>query len=164
MTKPGMQHEKNKAGPLFFAMGRIVLGGMFVWASWDKILDPITFAQAIANYQIVSPALGNPAALILPWTELVCGTCLILNRWTRGSALVSALLLAAFMGALGYNIYRGVDISCGCFTLDEKAPGNMWLYLARDAVLLVMAVIVMCRPGFKTKAAAPFSDPHFTPQ
>lgn len=164
MTKPGMQREKIKTGPLLFAMGRVVLGGAFVWASWDKIFDPMAFAQAIANYQIVSPALGNPVALILPWVELVCGICLILNRWTRGSALICAFLLAVFIGALGYNINRGVDISCGCFTLDEKAPGNMWLYLARDAVFLVIAVVVMFRPIFRAKPTAPYSGPHPTPR
>lgn len=153
-----MQRGKLKAGPLFFTMGRVILGGVFVWASWDKILDPVAFAQAIANYQIVPHAFGNPAALILPWVELVCGVCLILNRWTRGSALIVALLLAVFMGALGYNIHRGVDISCGCFTLDEEAPGNMWLNLTRDAVFLIIAIAVMCRPGFRAGRTAPFSE------
>ena len=162
MTKPDMQRRKIKAGPLLFAIGRIVLGGVFIWASWDKILDPMAFGQAIANYQIVPPALGNPAALILPWIELVCGICLIVNRWTHGSALISALLLVVFMGALGFNIHRGVDIACGCFTLDEKAPGNMWLYLVRDTVFLVIAVTVMCCR--LEKPDAPFSRPHPTPQ
>jgi len=157
MTKPGIQHKKIKTGALLFAVGRMVLGGVFVWASWDKILDPEGFAQAIANYQIVPLVLGNPAALILPWIELVCGICMILNRWTRGSALIATLLLVVFMGALGVNIHRGVDISCGCFTLNEKAPGDMWLFLARDAVFLVIAVAVMCRPGFRNKTAASIS-------
>lgn len=157
-----MLSDKLKAGPLFFAMGRIVLGGVFVWASWDKILDPPAFAQAIANYQIVPPALGNQAALLLPWVEMVCGGCLILNRWTRGSALIIALLLAVFMGALGYNIYRGMDIGCGCFTLDQEAPGNMWLFLARDAVFLVIALAVMCRPGYRVERTTPFSGSHPT--
>lgn len=146
-----MQRGNSKTGPLIFAIGRIVLGCVFVWASWDKILDPIAFSEAIANYQIVPPALGNQAALVLPWIELVCGGCLILNRWTRGSALITALLLAVFMVALGYNIHRGVDISCGCFTLDDGAPGNMWLDLVRDAVFLVIALAVMCRPGFRSE-------------
>jgi uncharacterized membrane protein YphA (DoxX/SURF4 family) len=155
MTKSEMPHAKFKAAPLLFALGRILLGGVFVWASWDKILDPTAFAQAIANYQMVSPALGNPAALILPWIELVCGVCLILNRWTRGSALICVLLLVVFMGALGYNIHRGMDIGCGCFTLDEKSPGNMWLYMARDAVFLAIAVAVMCRSAVTAGSAGP---------
>jgi uncharacterized membrane protein YphA (DoxX/SURF4 family) len=159
-----MQRGKLKSGPLLLTMGRFLLGGVFVWASWDKIADPMAFAQAIANYQIVPPALGNPAALALPWIELVCGVCLILNRWTRGSALIVALLLVVFMGALGYNIHRGVDIGCGCFTLDEEAPGNMWLYLGRDAVFLIIAIAVMCRPVFRAEHATPFSGSSTTPQ
>lgn len=157
-----MQNDKSKAGPLIYMMCRIVLGGVFIWACWDKILDPLAFSQAIANYQIVPPALGNLAALILPWIELVCGTCLILNRWTRGSALISALLLVVFMGALGYNIHRGMDINCGCFTLNEKAPGNMWLDLARDAVFLGTAIVVICHPGFRPGPATSFSGSYPT--
>jgi uncharacterized membrane protein YphA (DoxX/SURF4 family) len=142
-------------GNLLFNASRILLGGVFIWASWDKIMDPSAFAQAIANYQIVPPGTGNLAALILPWIELVCGACLILNCWTRGGALITAALTLVFMGALGYNIFRGVDVNCGCFTLDEEAPGNMWFYLVRDAVFLVMAIGVMCRPSLDTDPPAP---------
>jgi uncharacterized membrane protein YphA (DoxX/SURF4 family) len=128
------------------AIARIFLGVVFIWACRDKILDPEAFARAIGNYHIVPAMAGNLAALILPWIELVCGICLIINRWTRGSALIVSALMVVFMGALGYDIYMGVDVSCGCFTLDEQAPGNMWLYLARDAVFLAVAIIVMGRP------------------
>ena len=142
-------------GARIFTASRVLLGGIFIWASWDKILDPAAFARAIANYQIVAPMTGNLAALILPWVELVCGACLLLNRWTRGCALVAAALMVVFMAALGYNIHRGVDVNCGCFTLDESAPGNMWLYLVRDIVFLAMAMVVMCRPRFKKQPSAP---------
>ena len=136
---------------LLYTAGRLLLGVVFLWASWDKILDPAAFARAVANYQIVPASVGNLSALVLPWIELVSGICLILNRWTRGSALITAALMAVFMGALGYNIFRGVDVSCGCFTLDEKAPGNMWLYLVRDSVFLAVAIGVLRgpRPGLR---------------
>jgi uncharacterized membrane protein YphA (DoxX/SURF4 family) len=150
-----LRHTKVTTGALLYTAGRILLGGVFIWASWDKIIEPAAFAQAIANYQIVPATIGNPVALILPWVELACGACLILNRWTRGSALVAAALMLIFMGALGYNIYRGIDVNCGCFTLDETAPGNMWLYLVRDAVFLAMAIGVMCRPRLTTQSSAP---------
>jgi uncharacterized membrane protein YphA (DoxX/SURF4 family) len=141
-----MSASKHTIWSRLFMITRVVLGCIFVWASWQKILDPPAFARTIANYQIVSDAAGNLAALTLPWIELVCGLCLIINRLTRGSALIATVLLAVFMGALGYDIHRGVDVNCGCFTLDETAPGNMWLYLLRDIVFLAMAVTVMCRP------------------
>jgi uncharacterized membrane protein YphA (DoxX/SURF4 family) len=119
-----------------------MLGGVFVYASWDKIFDPSAFALIIGNYQIVSSGVANLSALILPWLELVCGICLIINHWPRGGAFIIAVLMVVFMGALGYNIYRGIDVNCGCFTLTEEAPGNMWLYLLRDVLFLAMAIFI----------------------
>lgn len=129
-----------KSRNILYTISRIVLGGVFVYASWDKILDPAAFAQMIINYQIVSSGMANLSALFLPWLELVCGICLIINRWPRGSAFIVASLMVVFMGALGYNVYRGMDVSCGCFTLTEEAPGSMWLYMLRDVLFLGMAV------------------------
>lgn len=126
-----------------YTVCRILLGAVFVYASWDKILDPDAFAEIIANYQIVSPRTGHLTALFLPYLELVCGICLVINRLPRGSALLVAGMMVVFMAALGYNIYRGIDVNCGCFTLTEGATGSMWLYLVRDILFLAMAVGVM---------------------
>lgn len=132
-----------------FILCRVVLGGIFVYASWDKILDPAAFARIIDNYQILSASMGRLAALFLPWLELVCGICLVINRWTRGSAVIVAGLMVVFMGALGYNIYQGIDINCGCFTLTDKTPGSMWFYMLRDVAFLAMAigVVIHAHPG-----------------
>ena len=128
---------------LLFTLSRIVLGAVFVYASWDKILDPAAFSRIIANYQIVSYNLGNLIALFLPWLEVVCGICLITNRFTLGSATITAALMVVFIGALGYNIYRGIDVHCGCFTLTEEAPGSMWGYLIRDVLFLAIAIWII---------------------
>ncbi len=140
---------------MVYAGGRILLGSVFVYASWDKIIAPEAFAQAIANYQILPTMLINPTALLLPWLELVCGLCLIFNRWIGGSTLVATVLMVIFMGALVYNALRGMDVSCGCFTLDEETPKSMWFYLARDAVLLAMAIGLM----FSRRNSSPHIKP-----
>jgi uncharacterized membrane protein YphA (DoxX/SURF4 family) len=137
--------SKIKTGYVIYTICRIALGILFVYASWDKIVDPAAFADIIANYQIVNAQIGHFTAFFLPWLELVCGICLVINRWPRGSALIVTALMVVFMVALGYNIYRGIDINCGCFTLTEQAPGSMWLYLVRDILFLAMAVVVLFR-------------------
>jgi uncharacterized membrane protein YphA (DoxX/SURF4 family) len=144
---PMWSQDSPKYRKILYTMCRIVLGGVFIYASWDKILDPAAFALIIANYQIVSSDMANLSALFLPWLELVCGICLIVNHWPRGSAFIIAGLMVVFMGALGYNIHRGIDVSCGCFTLTEEAPGSMWLYLLRDVLFLAMAVGVVFYRG-----------------
>ena len=32
---------------------RVLLGAVFLWASFDKIMDPSKFARDIANYHII---------------------------------------------------------------------------------------------------------------
>ncbi len=65
---------------------RIILGGIFVYASTDKILHPAAFAEMIYNYQIVPDFLINLSALVLPWLELFIGVCLISGKWMPGAA------------------------------------------------------------------------------
>ena len=130
---------------------RILLGAIFVYASLDKIADPAAFAQAIANYQILPSSWVNVVALTLPWLELVSGICLIADRLIRGSALLVTLMLVVFMGALGYSAYRGLDIACGCFALNNEAAGRIYTDLLRDAALLAAALLVLTR----TRMAAP---------
>jgi len=139
MTRFQMQKTRGMA----VALCRFVLGAIFIYASCAKILDPAAFARIIANYQVVSADAGRHIALFLPYLELVCGVCLVINRWPRGAALIVATLLLVFMAALGYNIYRGIDVHCGCFTLTEKATGNMWFSLIRDVIFFAMAVGMM---------------------
>lgn len=122
------------------AANRIILGFIFLYASWDKVLEPAEFARVIVNYQILPSGLAAPAALFLPWLELICGICLVINRWTAGSALIVTVLVAVFTAAIGFNIYRGMDVTCGCFTLTQDAPANMWFYLWRDALFLAMGI------------------------
>ena len=59
---------------------RLILGGVFVFASIDKILHPAAFAEAVYNYQILPDNLINLTAIVLPWLELVLGSLLI-SSW-----------------------------------------------------------------------------------
>ena len=67
---------------LFF---RYVLGGIFIYASLDKIHDPKTFSDLIDNYHITPHSLHNLFALILPWIELLIGISLITGIYFEAS-------------------------------------------------------------------------------
>lgn len=130
----------NRTSKILISANRIILGLIFIYASWDKVLEPAAFARVIANYQILPEFLLTPLAIFLPCIELTCGICLVANRWTSGSAILLTALIVIFTAAIGFNIYRGMDVACGCFTLDQSAPAGMWLYLLRDVIFLVMGV------------------------
>ncbi|WP_051694506.1 MauE/DoxX family redox-associated membrane protein [Desulfohalovibrio reitneri] len=125
---------------LLSALPRMALGLLFIWASLDKIADPFAFARVIYNYQLVPDVLVNPIALGLPWIEMLCGVFLVLGLLRLGASLVVLLLMAVFMAALGYNLARGLDVACGCFSLSPQDEANILTSLLRDAAILALAL------------------------
>jgi len=123
----------------------MVLGGVFVYASIDKILRPGDFAEVISNYRILPDSLVNLAAVTLPWLELFLGVFLVLGIWVPGAALSCNVLLGIFSLALAFNLLRGLDIDCGCFrvSLEGEARASMVMSLLRDAVLLGLGIYLL---------------------
>lgn len=137
---------KNGIVTALFVFVRMILGAVFIYASWNKIVNPADFAEAVANYHILPQIMVNPVAWVLPWLEMVCGVCLLIGWITRGSALIIAGLLMVFIGALGYSLFRGLDIQCGCFSLTAEKSVPLYVDILRDAFLLTMAILTVGRP------------------
>jgi uncharacterized membrane protein YphA (DoxX/SURF4 family) len=144
----------NSVLSTFIALLRIILGVVFVFASISKMADPGAFADAIVSYRIIS---GNGALLvatILPWIELLCGFGLLFGLFVRGSALLVAVMLIVFTLAVLSALWRGLDISCGCFTMDPAAERLGWWKTAEDVLLLVMSLLVLCQPTYRLTLGA----------
>ncbi len=129
---------------------RIILGVVFVWASFDKLLDPKGFAEIIYNYKILPPQMVNLAAVVLPWIELVCGILLITGFLCRGSALILNCLLIVFIVSLGSALYQGLDIRCGCFTLSPEADRIAVIDLIINGVLFMLGLWVLFSEKLRT--------------
>jgi hypothetical protein len=122
---------------------RFILGGVFVYASFDKILHPAAFAEAVYNYQILPYGLINLTAIVLPCLELVLGIFLIINVWIPGTVVMCNLLLITFIGALLFNMARGLNINCGCFSTTAVESSMNVLTVLRDTSFLAMAVYLL---------------------
>lgn len=128
---------------------RVLLGGVFVYASISKIADPVTFAGSVAAYRILPYFASYLVAAVLPWLELFCGLLLILGTRVRGSAVIVGALNLVFIAALASAIARGLDIDCGCFRHVGKS--SPWTALLRDLVLLAMTAAVLKGEAKKEK-------------
>ncbi len=139
---------------------RIALGAVFVYAAWVKLfvfecdqfpacfwrgsahlsLQPWQlFALAVAKYEIVSPAVAGLVARALPWFELLIGLMLIAGRGLRISAAATSALLIFFFALIVRSYAKGLDISCGCFSNDEKIT---WLTMLRDGSMLAGSLLL----------------------
>ena len=135
--------------PLVYAFVAAVLGAIFLYASYDKILKPADFARIVYHYRLLGPSasLGyvtpNVWAVTLPWIEAVTGLLLIVGVWRREAALVAGTLLIAFIVAVSYALALDIDLAnCGCFSSTGEGRGLGWRLILGDLALLAMAAYV----------------------
>lgn len=84
--------------------------------------------------------LPRPAAVVLPWVEVVVGALLVAQfggRWTAAAALA---LLVAFTVAVASKVASGDAVPCACFGSFGHAPVSTRT-LARNLVLIALAVV-----------------------
>ena len=130
----------NKINPYLILLIRCLLGIVFVYASYDKILDPGKFARDIANYHIVPFGLENSIAIILPWLELLIGAGIILGIFLDGSVVLSGSFLILFIFMIFQAMMRGFNIECGCGLKEGEMVG--WSKILENIVFLGASYIV----------------------
>jgi uncharacterized membrane protein YphA (DoxX/SURF4 family) len=126
---------------IFFV--RVFLGGIFIVASLDKIANPDAFAASILNYKIVGSTLAIIIATVLPSLELLCGLSLILGIYPHTSALLITLMLFSFTLLVLSALFRGLDISCGCFTQDPTASKIGYYKIIENVGFILLGVYLL---------------------
>jgi uncharacterized membrane protein YphA (DoxX/SURF4 family) len=132
-----------RLGKIFFVSARVMLGALFIAAAVDKIAHPGEFAKIIHNYQILPDPLINIAAIFLPWLEALLGCAIMAGVLLPGAAVLANLLLVTFFSALIFNLARGLNVHCGCFTTKITGePQTAW-YIVRDSGFLLLGLVVL---------------------
>jgi len=98
---------------------RLGFGVLLIAASIDKILNPREFAETVFNYQVIGEGVSLWIAVSLPFLETMVGLLLILNIWPDTTTWINALLMSAFLVLVTQAYFRGLNISCGCFKINE---------------------------------------------
>jgi putative oxidoreductase len=138
---PGRKGENVK----YLALAaRLLIGGLFIYASAYKIWAPAEFAASIRNYMILPVSWSNLAAVTLPWIELGAGALLILGVFTRPAALLTTSMLVVFLAAIIYAYSVGLDIDCGCFSSAASSQGRITLFdIFRDSILVMISLFTV---------------------
>lgn len=119
-----------------YRLVRWALAGLFIWAGALKLADPPAFAVIISDFGLVPGWSVMPLALALPVVEVAAALGLVFDL--RGSLAVISLLLAMFIAILGYAIWLGLDIDCGCFGPEDpeaRAYSSLRTSLYRDLAM-----------------------------
>lgn len=121
----------------FYRLTRLGIGAVFVWSGFNKLLNPQSFAVVIESYGLIPEMTVFPTALLLSAIELLAGLGLIFDlQYTLG---IITGLLVLFLLILGYGLWMGLDVDCGCFgpgDPEAEAYHGMRPALYRDLVML----------------------------
>lgn len=134
--------KNNYTGVLAFVI-KLILGVSFIYASYHKIEDPQAFAKILYGYDIFPDISINILAITVPFVELVAGFSLILGWFPRSALLIINILLALFILIIGFNLIRGHQFDCGCFSFASQNQTLLNIYsLIRDVVMLTGGIFL----------------------
>jgi uncharacterized membrane protein YphA (DoxX/SURF4 family) len=131
-------------------LARVVVGGVWVVAGTLKLPDPAGTVRAVRAYQLLPETVVPLVGHGLPVLEVLVGGCLLLGFLTRLTAVLSVLMLAAFIVGIASAWARGLAIDCGCFGGGAGPGANAsaaypW-DIARDVGLLLLSGWLAWRP------------------
>jgi uncharacterized membrane protein YphA (DoxX/SURF4 family) len=131
---------RHRGRERFSLVARLFLGGVLIYAGAVKVGKPLTSQRAVQAFDIVPIDLAGWVGLGLPFVEIVLGLLLVLGLFVRPVAIVSTVLMIAFVVGIAQAWARGLTIDCGCFggggevaAADTQYPQD----IARDVVFAV---------------------------
>jgi len=128
-----------------------ILGGLFIYASIDKIVNPHAFAKIIHNYQLMPGIFIYAMAIIFPWVEMIAGLSLVSGIFKRTAAIILSGMLLGFTIAISINLIRGLKFDCGCFsTVATQSGSDPVGLLIRDILILIPGIIIISHGRTRT--------------
>ncbi len=130
---------------------RLTLAGILGYAGLTKIFEADGARTAIMAYRVFPVEWTELLGWALPTIEILLAVLLLVGLFTRWAALVTGLLMVAFILGIASVWIRGYSIDCGCFGGggDITAEGRNWRYtseILRDVLFAGMAAWLVVRP------------------
>lgn len=154
-------------------LGRLVIGGIFVYAGYSKlflpnlILSPFfafkfslmtnlsNFAVQVDSFKILPPGGVYFVSHTLPFAEIILGLLVLIGWQLRIWATLITAIMLGFLGAVTHAYLLHMDINCGCFATPEPLTGFTVL---RDAALSTLAVAMTVFSFIEARKPHPWTE------
>jgi len=155
-------------------LGRLLVGGIFVYAGYAKLVYPnhnlwpwfmlkfsvsanlSTFAFQVESYKVVGAQGASLVAHTLPFVEIVVGLLLLIGWRFRIWATPASAILFGFLCLVTRAYLLHMDINCGCFGTPE--PLTIMTVL-RDSALALLAVLMTVFAHQEARKPHPWAAP-----
>jgi hypothetical protein len=137
-------NNQSKIFSLISKSAAIILGSIFLLASFSKIGNLPEFEGALQSVSVFPQWVKGLTILFLPGMELALGLCLLSRIAIREAGLIATILLMAFLVFGIYSTLNGSASGCHCFKLavPEWLKLNGWWVVFRNILFLCLSLIV----------------------
>jgi uncharacterized membrane protein YphA (DoxX/SURF4 family) len=128
---------------------RVGLAAVWLVSGAVKVSDLNQTYIAVQAYDVLPAGAVSVVAAGLPFLELALGVLVLAGLGTRVVAVVSGVVLLAFIAGVAQSWARGLTIDCGCFGGGGQVTAGETQYpqeIARDIGFLLLAAWLTVRP------------------
>lgn len=158
-------------------LGRLVLGGIFIYAGYSKIFLPnnslwplfvlkfslsmnlSNFALQVEAFKLLPPWGVQFVAHTLPFTEIILGLLVLIGWRLRIWASFLTMIMLGFFVVVSRAYLLHMNINCGCFATPEPIGPKKIL---EDAVLSALALLTTYFAFVEARRPHPWSAPQPT--
>jgi uncharacterized membrane protein YphA (DoxX/SURF4 family) len=147
-NKQAVIEAVQKSVPVLTFISRLVLGLVFVFSGFVKVIDPLGLTYKIEDYLTAFGGffsgfsfLALPLGVALPVLELVIGLNLLFKIKYRLTSILAMLFMLVMTPLTLYIALYNPVTDCGCFG-DALVISN-WQTFAKNVVLIILAFILL---------------------
>jgi len=125
---------------------RLAAAGIWLTAGIAKLFGLEHFREQVTAFKFLPHVLVTPFAYGLPFVEIFVGLYLLAGLFVVPAAILSCVLMVAFIVAMSQAWARGLSLDCGCFGALSRSKVGFWT-VARDAALGIPGLILVFWPA-----------------
>lgn len=128
---------------------RLSMAGILIAAAIPKMMDIDQSVRAVRAYRLLPEAVVPLFGTVLPYFELVLALVLLAGIFTRWTAIIWLIMMAAFVFGVAWAWAKGYSIDCGCFGGGgDVAAGttNYPLHMLERAGFVALGVFLLIFP------------------
>jgi uncharacterized membrane protein YphA (DoxX/SURF4 family) len=152
-----MVTKKNKSTNILVQIARIIVGTLFIFSGFVKLVDSIGsqykfeeyFSEGVLNLEFLIP-YALPFAIFLIIAEIVLGVALLVGWKAKFTVNSLKLIILFFLFLTWYSAYYNKVTDCGCF--GDAIKLTPWETFTKDVILTILIFFI----GAKIRFIKPF--------
>ena len=131
-------------------LSRILVGALFIFSGFVKLVDPIGsqykfqeyFSESVLNMEFLIP-YALPFAILLIVAEIILGVMILIGYKSKLTVWSLFLLTLIFLFLTWYSAYYNKVTDCGCF--GDAIKLSTWETFYKNVILIALIVLLLIK-------------------